>query len=101
MERSSVVDSETTEGKVDQIRTSTGTFLAPGFDPIVSAIEHRLAQLVMLPVENQEAMQVLHYAVRGENCLRKACAGRQRLAGRQSKLLRQCQSSVALSHTGG
>lgn len=42
---------------------STGTFLAPAYDSVIAEIEHRIAELTMLPIENQEAMQVLHYGI--------------------------------------
>ena len=63
MERSSVVDNDSGGSKVDQIRTSSGMFLEPSQDATVAAIQLRIAELSMLPVENQEAMQVLHYGL--------------------------------------
>ena len=48
---------------VDQIRTSSGTFLAPNQDETLAAIQLRVAELAMLPQENQEALQVLHYGL--------------------------------------
>lgn len=48
---------------------SSGSFLFPGQDPIVSTIEHRIAQLTILPVENQEPMQASgHRRGRGPRC---------------------------------
>ena len=61
MARSSVV-SASGAGAIDEIRTSTGTFLAPSATPTLDAIERRVATLTMLPLENQEALQILHYA---------------------------------------
>ena len=65
LSRSTVVDNGHVGGSVvDQIRTSTGTFLPLGAesgDRVVEAIERRIAELTMLPEENQEALQVLHY----------------------------------------
>ena len=63
MQRSSVVDSVSGGSVVDQIRTSSGTFLAPNQDEVLAAIQMRVAELSMLPQENQEALQVLHYGL--------------------------------------
>jgi prolyl 4-hydroxylase len=61
MSKSSVVDSDT-GGSVDSnVRTSWGTFLSLQQDEIVAAIEHRIATITMLPVENGESLQVLRY----------------------------------------
>lgn len=60
MSRSSVVDASTGGSLVDEIRTSTGTFLAPLEDDVIAEIQRRIAELVMLPVENHEALQVRH-----------------------------------------
>lgn len=59
--RSTVVDSETGKVKTDPIRTSFQTFLRRGYDPVVTAIEERLARWAMIPYENGEDMQVLKY----------------------------------------
>lgn len=64
MQRSSVVDNASGGSVVDQIRTSSGTFLEPNQDGVLAAIQLRIAELSMLPVENQEAMQVLHYGLK-------------------------------------
>ena len=61
MERSSVVDNESGGSIVDSIRTSSGTFLRPMQDDIVASLQTRIAEFSMLPVENQESLQVLHY----------------------------------------
>jgi hypothetical protein len=58
MERSSVVDSVSGGSVVDSIRTSSGTFLAPNQDDVLAAVQMRVAELAMLPQENQEALQV-------------------------------------------
>lgn len=61
MEKSSVVDNDTGKSVDSEIRTSTGTFLAKGEDDIISRIEKRVAQVTMIPIENHEGLQVLHY----------------------------------------
>ncbi|KAK1423539.1 hypothetical protein QVD17_18843 [Tagetes erecta] len=63
MEKSTVVDEETGKSKDSRVRTSSGTFLARGFDETVRTIEKRLSDLTFLPVENGEGLQVLHYEV--------------------------------------
>ncbi|KAG2489361.1 hypothetical protein HYH03_012191 [Edaphochlamys debaryana] len=60
MKRSTVVGSKN-QGVVDNIRTSYGTFLRRNQDPIINAIEQRLALWTHLPPSHQEDMQVLRY----------------------------------------
>lgn len=57
--RSGVVGADGVSGAIDPIRTSSGTFLAPGHTPMLAAIQERVATLVMLPVDNQEARAYL------------------------------------------
>lgn len=40
---------------------STGMFIAKGHDDVVAAIEARVAAVTHLPVDNQEALQVLRW----------------------------------------
>ncbi|CAI5495508.1 unnamed protein product [Closterium sp. Naga37s-1] len=61
LERSEVVAREGEGTNVDDVRTSFGTFLDYQQDDVIKAIEQRLAAWTFLPVENQEAMQVLRY----------------------------------------
>eukprot|EP00877_Chromochloris_zofingiensis_P001599 jgi/Chrzof1/1143/Cz01g42060.t1 len=61
MTKSGVVDNDTGEVKDSEVRTSTGTFWDRGHDEVVTRIEKRVAQIAMVPVENQEGLQVLHY----------------------------------------
>eukprot|EP00892_Ulva_mutabilis_P009230 jgi/Ulvmu1/667/UM010_0038.1 len=61
MARSEVADDETGESFDSEVRTSTGMFLDTAQDDTVAAIEKRVAQVTMIPEENQEAMQILHY----------------------------------------
>ncbi|GFR51271.1 hypothetical protein Agub_g13579 [Astrephomene gubernaculifera] len=60
MKRSTVVGNKN-EGVVDEIRTSYGTFLRRNQDPVIAAIEQRLAIWTQLPPSYQEDMQVLRY----------------------------------------
>ena len=52
-----------TEGgqQVDQRRTSSGMFFRIGETPLIQRIETRLAQLLGMPVNHGEGLQVLHY----------------------------------------
>ena len=61
MSKSSVADNKTGKSFASEIRTSTGTFLSRRQDPIVAAIEQRVSRVTMIPEENQEGMQILHY----------------------------------------
>ena len=57
LQRSSVVDSITGGSKVDMIRNSRGMFLPRLQDPVVRAMEERVASIVLLPVSHQEDPQ--------------------------------------------
>mmetsp|Transcript_20491 Transcript_20491/g.56815 ORF Transcript_20491/g.56815 Transcript_20491/m.56815 type:complete len:370 (-) Transcript_20491:299-1408(-) len=61
--RSGVVDTATGKSKVDDIRTSHGTFLRRRQDDIVAAVEERIAEWTLLPVEYGEGLQVLRYEI--------------------------------------
>ncbi|KAL4448929.1 hypothetical protein ABPG77_007646 [Micractinium sp. CCAP 211/92] len=61
LERSRVVDSVNGTGKLDPVRTSSGTFLAKGSDEVVARIERRVATATHLPVSHAENIQVLRY----------------------------------------
>jgi prolyl 4-hydroxylase len=59
---STVVDTASGEPVPSAVRTSSGTFLEPAQDAVVAGIERRIALATHLPVENGEALQVLHYS---------------------------------------
>eukprot|EP00877_Chromochloris_zofingiensis_P013401 jgi/Chrzof1/8314/Cz03g05260.t1 len=61
MHKSMVVDSTTGQEIADSARTSTGTFFQIGQTDVLTRIEQRVARITMIPVENQEGLQVLHY----------------------------------------
>jgi hypothetical protein len=61
LRKSTVVDNETGEERDSEVRTSTGTFFDKGADEVIARVEARVAQVTMLPVENQEGLQVLKY----------------------------------------
>eukprot|EP00798_Chlamydomonas_sp_ICE-L_P026245 gene26245-17344_t len=60
MKRSTVVGGNNS-GVVDNIRTSAGTFLMRNQDPVMAAMENRLAVWSQLPPSHQEDTQVLRY----------------------------------------
>ncbi|MEB3286906.1 MAG: 2OG-Fe(II) oxygenase [Vampirovibrionales bacterium] len=61
MNPSTVVDNESGEMKPHPGRTSRGTFFHRGETDLVNRIEHRIAQMTRIPVENGEGLQVLNY----------------------------------------
>lgn len=61
LERSGVVDTDSGSTKIDSIRTSSGMFFNRAEDPIIEGIERRIANWTLLPVGNQEGLQVLRY----------------------------------------
>ncbi|XBJ11169.1 probable prolyl 4-hydroxylase 4 isoform X2 [Aegilops tauschii subsp. strangulata] len=65
LKRSAVADDTSGKSKLSEVRTSSGTFISKGQDPIVAGIEDKIAAWTFLPKENGEDMQVLRYK-RGE-----------------------------------
>jgi len=63
---STVVDPTTGQFVPDARRSSFGTHFERGADPVVKAVEQRLAVLSGLPEPNGEGLQILHYRVGGE-----------------------------------
>jgi prolyl 4-hydroxylase len=62
MQRSSVVTQDGQSG-IDDIRTSSGTFLKHNTSDVLDDVLLRVAELVRIPLSHQEAMQVLHYGL--------------------------------------
>ena len=54
-----VVDPDTGGEKLDDIRTSFGTFLARGETDIIRQVELRVAEWAQVPEENAEQLQIL------------------------------------------
>mmetsp|Transcript_17125 Transcript_17125/g.56020 ORF Transcript_17125/g.56020 Transcript_17125/m.56020 type:complete len:331 (-) Transcript_17125:77-1069(-) len=65
MKKSTVVDNGTGKSIDSQIRTSTGTFFRRQEDDVIADVERRIAEFTMIPVENGEGIQILHY-VKGQ-----------------------------------
>ncbi|KAL3678116.1 hypothetical protein R1sor_021072 [Riccia sorocarpa] len=63
MQKSTVVDSATGRSKDSRVRTSSGTFLNRGQDPVIARIEQKIADFTFIPVDHGEGLQVLHYEV--------------------------------------
>nr|AAT84604.1 prolyl 4-hydroxylase [Dianthus caryophyllus] len=61
LEKSMVADNESGKSIPSEVRTSSGMFLQKAQDDVVAAIEARIAAWTFLPIENGEAMQILHY----------------------------------------
>lgn len=61
MQKSAVVDNKTGKSVDSRIRTSSGTFLRKGADKVIKEIEDRIAAFAMIPADNGEGLQVLHY----------------------------------------
>jgi len=61
LQRSTVVNAETGDYDVHPDRTSSGTHFERGETEIVARIENRISELIGLPIENGEPIQILHY----------------------------------------
>ncbi|KAK9925167.1 hypothetical protein M0R45_033502 [Rubus argutus] len=61
LEVSMVADNDSGKSIKSEVRTSSGMFLQKAQDEIISNIESRIAAWTFLPIENGEAMQILHY----------------------------------------
>ncbi len=67
LQRSTVIDLNSSRDVYNNDRTSYGAFLPQNLnDPIVSAIEARISAVTLIPKENGESIQVLYYSVGGE-----------------------------------
>jgi len=58
---STVLDPQTGQDVVAAYRSSLGMFFRPQENALVARLEQRFAQLMNLPLENGEGLQVLHY----------------------------------------
>jgi len=59
--KSMILDDKTGESILSEDRTSSGMFLHKAQDEIVADIEARISAWTFLPIENGEAIHVLHY----------------------------------------
>jgi prolyl 4-hydroxylase len=58
---STVVDPVTGENRVAEHRSSEGMFFLPGETPLIAALDARFSQLMNLPIDHGEGLQVLRY----------------------------------------
>ncbi len=61
LQRSTVVNAQTGAYDVHPDRTSSGTHFERGENALVARIETRISELIGMPVENGEPIQILHY----------------------------------------
>ncbi|XP_050381733.1 probable prolyl 4-hydroxylase 7 [Argentina anserina] len=61
LEVSMVADNDSGKSIKSEVRTSSGMFLSKAQDEVVANIESKIAAWTFLPIENGEAMQILHY----------------------------------------
>lgn len=66
LEHSSVVNAETGAYEIHPHRTSAGAHFARGENDLIRRIEARIADLLHVPVERGEPLQILHYQPGGE-----------------------------------
>jgi prolyl 4-hydroxylase len=61
LQPSTIVDPVTGIDTVTGLRTSLGMFFLPAENPLVATIDKRLADVMNMPLENGEGLQILHY----------------------------------------
>ncbi len=60
-----MANAQTGASEFSNIRTSSGMFFDRGQGDLITRVEERLARWSMLPADNGEGIQVLHYEVGG------------------------------------
>lgn len=66
LKRSTTVDPKTGQHYVEKDRTSRGTFFEIRENPLVVKLDKRISEIMQLPVENGEGIQILNYSVGAE-----------------------------------
>jgi prolyl 4-hydroxylase len=66
LQPSTIVNPYSGRDEVTAQRTSFGMFFRPGETELVARLDRRLAELMQLPLENGEGLQVLHYPAGAE-----------------------------------
>jgi len=61
LERSTVVNAKSGAYDVHPDRTSSGTHFQRGENDLIRRLEQRISELVSIPIENGEPIQILHY----------------------------------------
>ncbi|HEX6832554.1 MAG TPA: 2OG-Fe(II) oxygenase, partial [Rudaea sp.] len=64
--RSTIVDPKSGQHEVIPDRTSDGTFFPVNDDDFIARLDRRIAQVMNMPVENGEGLQILRYRTGGE-----------------------------------
>lgn len=66
MAPSTVVERRTGKSRMSRIRTSSGTFLRDDTSGVTQCVNRRIAELMQMPMENGEDLQILHYQAEQE-----------------------------------
>ena len=66
LKRSTIVDNQTGSEEIIDTRSSEGTYFLRSENAFVARLEKRLAQLMGVPVDNGEGLQILRYGVGAE-----------------------------------
>lgn len=66
LKRSMMVDMTTGEPRPDPTRTSSGTFFKRNENAFIAMLDKRIEELIQLPIQNSEELQILNYQVGGE-----------------------------------
>lgn len=66
LSRSTIVDPITGREEIIRDRSSSGTFFNINENAFIASLDQRVSQLMQLPVENGEGLQILNYQVGGE-----------------------------------
>ena len=66
LQRSTIVDAQTGELREIDARSSYGTFFALNETAFIARLDRRIAEVMHMPAENGEGLQILNYKVGGE-----------------------------------
>ena len=66
MAPSTVLERRTGKSRMSRIRTSSGTFLRDDTSGVTQCVNRRIAELMQMPMENGEDLQILHYQAEQE-----------------------------------
>jgi prolyl 4-hydroxylase len=66
LQRSTIVDPQTGVHTVIEDRSSYGTFFAVNETAFIAQLDRRIAEVMHMPIENGEGLQILNYKLGGE-----------------------------------
>jgi prolyl 4-hydroxylase len=66
LKRSMMVDMATGEPRPDPTRTSDGTYFKRNENAFITMLDKRIEELIQLPIQHSEELQILNYQVGGE-----------------------------------